>query len=38
MDNEVKNVYDDFTLLVDGKEAFPEILRCIDNAKKKHNY
>lgn len=27
-------LYDDFTLLVDGKEAFPEILRCITEAKK----
>ncbi len=27
-------LYDDFTLLVDGKEAFPEILRCIEQAKK----
>lgn len=29
-----KNIYDDFTLLVDGKEAFPEIINCINNAKK----
>lgn len=27
-------MYDDFTLLVDGKEAFPEILNCIRNAAK----
>ena len=27
-------LYDDFTLLVDGKEAFPETLRCIAEAKK----
>ena len=27
-------LYDDFTLLVDGKAAFPEILRCIAGAKK----
>lgn len=27
-------LYDDFALLVDGKEAFPEILRCIAQAKK----
>lgn len=27
-------LYDDFTLLVDGKESFSEILRCIGNAKK----
>ena len=27
-------LYDDFTLLVDGKGAFPEILRCIARAKK----
>ena len=26
-------LYDDFTLLVDGKEAFPEILRCIGDAQ-----
>lgn len=26
-------MYDDFTLLVDGKEAFPEIINCIKNAK-----
>jgi ATP-dependent exoDNAse (exonuclease V) beta subunit len=26
-----KNIYDDFTLLVDGKEAFPEIINCINN-------
>ncbi len=25
--------YQDFTLLVDGKEAFPEIINCINNAK-----
>ena len=31
----MKNMYDDFTLLVDGKEAFPEIIRCI-NAAKRH--
>ena len=29
-----KDIYEDFTLLVDGKEAFPEILKCIGNAKK----
>jgi cardiolipin synthase len=29
-----KDIYEDFTLLVDGKEAFPEILKCIENAKK----
>ena len=28
------NIYDDFTLLVDGKEAFPEIIKCINNAQK----
>ena len=27
-------LYDDFTLLADGKAAFPEILRCIAGAKK----
>ena len=27
-------MYDDFTLLVDGKEAFPEILNCIRHAAK----
>lgn len=32
-----KNIYDDFTLLVDGKEAFPEIINCINNAKEKIN-
>ncbi len=26
--------FDDFTLLIDGKEAFPEILSCIQKAKK----
>ena len=26
--------YKDFTLLIDGKEAFPEILRCIETAEK----
>ena len=26
--------YQDFLLLVDGKEAFPSILSAIDNAKK----
>ena len=31
---ELDRRYDDFTLLVDGKEAFPEILRCIAEAKK----
>ena len=28
------DLYKDFTLLIDGKEAFPEILRCIDGAEK----
>ena len=27
------NAYPDFTLLVDGKNAFPEIIKCIENAK-----
>lgn len=35
MDKE--NMYQDFTLLVDGKEAFPEIINCINNAKKSVN-
>ena len=26
--------YADFTLLVDGKNAFPEILSCIESAQK----
>ena len=26
--------YADFTLLVDGKNAFPEIIKCIENAKR----
>lgn len=29
-----KEIYEDFTLLIDGKESFPEILSCIENAKK----
>lgn len=28
------NVYENFTLLIDGKEAFPEIINCINNATK----
>ena len=28
------NTYKDFTLLVDGKKAFPEIISCIENAKR----
>lgn len=28
-----KVIYQDFTLLVDGKNAFPEIIKCINNAK-----
>lgn len=28
------NAYKDFTLLVDGKKAFPEIISCIENAKR----
>ena len=28
------NIYKDFTLLIDGKRAFPEIISCIENAKK----
>ena len=31
---DMENVYRDFTLLVDGKNAFPEIIRCIGQAKK----
>ena len=30
----IKTLYQDFTLLVDGKNAFPEILSCIDNAER----
>ena len=29
-----RGAYADFTLLVDGKNAFPEIIKCIENAKK----
>lgn len=29
---ENKDMYNDFTLLVDGKNAFPEIIKCIKNA------
>ena len=28
-----REAYADFTLLVDGKNAFPEIIKCIENAK-----
>lgn len=28
------NMYENFTLLIDGKEAFPEIINCINNATK----
>ena len=28
------DIYQDFTLLVDGKEAFPEIINCINSATK----
>ncbi len=30
----MSHCFDDFTLLVDGREAFPEILACIGRAKK----
>ena len=33
----MEEMYKDFTLLVDGKEAFPEIINCINNAKKSIN-
>lgn len=29
-----KTQYEEFTLLIDGKNAFPEIIRCIESAKK----
>lgn len=28
-----REAYEDFTLLVDGQNAFPEIIKCIENAK-----
>ena len=30
----MQGAYEDFTLLVDGKNAFPEIIRCIENARR----
>ena len=32
-DTNARGAYADFTLLVDGKNAFPEIIKCIENAK-----
>ena len=30
----MQGAYEDFTLLVDGNNAFPEIIRCIENARR----